>query len=176
MSISPNLHISNISLNLSILAAVTQPLLSIHSRCPQFYMENCTFFVSFRHRLFLIFLECPLICLVSSSISRFCSSSFSIPFTILNRVIRSPVSLLSCRVGSPISLNLSSYVTSLSSGTFFVAALWILSSFVISFFACGDHTTAAYSNLGRIILVRILFIMSLSMQCVCVCVCVCVLI
>ena len=53
-------------------------------------MWKTVLFVSFRHRLFLIFLECPLICLVSSSISRFCSSSFSIPFTILYRVIGSP--------------------------------------------------------------------------------------
>ena len=87
------------------------------------------FFVSFRHRLFLIFLECPLICLVSSSITtRFCLSSFSIPFTVLYRVIRSPHSLLFCRVDNSISFNLSSYVSSLKSGTIFVV------SFVVSLY------------------------------------------
>ena len=45
--------------------------------------------------------ECSLISLFSFSIiTRFCLSSFSMPFTILHRVIRSPLSLLSCRVSS----------------------------------------------------------------------------
>ena len=99
--------------------------------------------MSFKHRIFFIFLECPLICLVSSSIiTSFCFSSFSMPFTILYKVIRSLLSLLSCRVGSPISFNLSFYMRSFSSSTILVLSLWILSNFLISF-SCswsGRHT------------------------------------
>ncbi|MPC95184.1 hypothetical protein E2C01_090381 [Portunus trituberculatus] len=45
------------------------------------------------------------------------------PWTILYIVIRSPCSLLSCKIGTPISFSLSSYVKSFSCGTIFVSNL-----------------------------------------------------
>ena len=41
--LSPYLHISNISLKSCILVAVTTSSILVHSRYPQFYVENCTF-------------------------------------------------------------------------------------------------------------------------------------
>ena len=126
-------------------------------------MWKTVFLMAVKHQLFLIFFECPLICLVSFSIIiRSCLSSLSMPFTIFYKVIRSPLSLLSCRVGSPISFNLPLYVSSLNPGTIFVATLWILPNFHISFFISGDHTTAAYSNLRCIILVCLCVCISIS--------------
>merc|ERR1712035_81743 len=77
--------------------------------------------------------------------------------------IRSPLSLLCCSVGSPSLFSLSSYGRSWIFGTILVAALWILSIFLISFLLCGDHIVAAYSSLGRIIYSINFFIMSSSM-------------
>ncbi|MPC69184.1 hypothetical protein E2C01_063399 [Portunus trituberculatus] len=55
------------------------------------------------------------------------------PLTILYIVIKYPRSLLSCKVGSPISFSHSSYVRSFSSGTIFVAIFCILLNLLISF-------------------------------------------
>ncbi|MPC94729.1 hypothetical protein E2C01_089911 [Portunus trituberculatus] len=83
--------------------------------------------------------------------------------TILYVVIRSPRSLLSCKVDSTISFIRSSYLRSFNSSTILVAIFCIFSNFLISFLELGDHTTAAYYSLGHIMLVMIFFIISLSM-------------
>ena len=161
--LSPYLYTTNISFNLWILVAVTTSPFNPFQ--VSIILCGKLLFVFFTHRLFLIFLECPLICLVSSSIiTGFVCPAFQYHLlSYIELLDHLSLSLLSCSIGSPISSNLCSYVSSLNSGTIFVATLWILSNFLISFLALGDHTTAAYYyNLGCIILVRIFF-MSLSM-------------
>ncbi|MPC10356.1 hypothetical protein E2C01_002990 [Portunus trituberculatus] len=54
-------------------------------------------------------------------------------------------------------------VRSFSSGTICVVIFCIFSYLLISFLELRDHTTAAYSSFGRIMLVMIFFIISLSM-------------
>ncbi|MPC19739.1 hypothetical protein E2C01_012665 [Portunus trituberculatus] len=115
------------------------------------------------HCLILIFFTCPHV-LSSVTSTRSSLSIFSMPLTIFYIVIRSPRSLLSCKVSSPISFSRSSYVRSFSSSTIFVAIFCIRSNLLISFLELGDHTTAACSSIGRIMLVIIFLIISLFMN------------
>ncbi|MPC71556.1 hypothetical protein E2C01_065834 [Portunus trituberculatus] len=109
--------------------------------------------ISFTHCLILIFFSCPLV-LPSASVNstRSSLSIFSISFTIIYIVIRSLQSLLSYKIRSPISFSRSPYVRSFNSCAIFVAIFCILSNFLVSFLELGDHTTAAYSSLGCIML------------------------
>ncbi|MPC30308.1 hypothetical protein E2C01_023570 [Portunus trituberculatus] len=69
--------------------------------------------IAFTHCLILIFFTCPLVLLSSSVTStRSSLSIFSMPLTILYFLIRSPCSLQSCKVDSPISFSHSSCVRS----------------------------------------------------------------
>ena len=58
------------------------------------------FLMSLKHWLFLILFECPLVLPLSASFknTRSCLSIFSLRFTILYIVIKSPLSLLACKV------------------------------------------------------------------------------
>ncbi|MPC51440.1 hypothetical protein E2C01_045285 [Portunus trituberculatus] len=100
----------------TLCAVTTSSLNAFHFStilCRKLYLP-----ISFTHCLFRIFFACPLV-LPASVTSTL--SIFSMPFTILYIVIRSPCSLLSCKVDSPISLSLSSYVRALSSSIIFLA-------------------------------------------------------
>ncbi|MPC77882.1 hypothetical protein E2C01_072351 [Portunus trituberculatus] len=90
-------------------------------------------------------------------------SNFSSPFIALYTAIRSPLSLFCSKVVRPSIHSLSSYDCSLKLGESFVAALFILSSFLMCFFWFGDHIVAAYSNFGHIRVINSFFIISLSM-------------
>ncbi|MPC30337.1 hypothetical protein E2C01_023598 [Portunus trituberculatus] len=80
----------------------------MHPTFPPFYVKNY-FPISFTHCLILIFFTCPLVLLSSVTSTRSSLSIFSMSLTILYIVITSPRSLLSCKVGRPISFSLSSY-------------------------------------------------------------------
>ena len=100
--------------------------------------EKLNFFIAFMQMSFFSFFTCLLV----SQISK-----VSNPFITLYTVIRYYHSLLCSNVVRPSICSLSLYDSSLKFGGNFVAVLCILSSFLM-FLLLGDHTVAAYSNLG----------------------------
>ena len=81
---------------------------------------------------------------------------------VLQMVSKSPLSLLCSNIGISNRDNLSSYSRSASAGANLVAALCILSSFLLFFLVLGYYTVAAYSSFGLIIVTNIFFTISSS--------------
>lgn len=105
-------------------------------------MENWIHWYLWCKVSFLIFLLCLL-----------ANSPVLLPVNFLiaqTTTIVSLLFLLSSRVSSHIFSSLSSWDGSFKPDTIFVAALCILTVFLMSYVLWGDHPTAAYSSLGQI--------------------------
>ncbi|MPC58887.1 hypothetical protein E2C01_052898 [Portunus trituberculatus] len=87
----------------ALCAVRTSPFNALHLStilCGKLY-----FSISFTHCFILIFFSCPLVLPSSVNSTKSSLSIFSRSLTILYIVIRYPCSLLSCKVGSPLSFS-----------------------------------------------------------------------
>ena len=97
-----------------------------------------------------IFIEFPLVLVLSLNLKNLWQSVFSFPVIILHASTKSPLLRLSSKVVKLKALSLSLYSKFLNSGTSLVARCWIFSKHSMSFFRYGFQAWTANSIWGLI--------------------------